>query len=143
MYYSTNFHRSDPFGFMRSVLRDFDRLNPGGAVQSRGFPAVNIWQGDEAVAVTAELPGIDPSDIDISVQENVLKISGTRKAPDLPEDVRWHRRERGYGSFSRAVRLPFNATDDKIEARMANGILRIVIGRPDEDKPKKIKIQAS
>ena len=143
MYFPTNFQRSDPFAVMRSLMRDFDRNSPRGAAQARGFPAVNVWQGDEAIAVTAELPGVNPSDIDISVQENVLKISGERKAPDLPDDARWHRNERGFGKFSRAVRLPFNASDDNVEARMVNGVLRIVIGRPEEHKPKKIEIKAA
>ncbi len=141
MLYPAYARSSDPFALMRSVLRDFDRFTSAGAVQPV-FPAVNVWQGDEALAITAELPGIDPSDIDISIKENVLTISGERKAPEVPEGARWHRNERGYGRFARAVRLPFAASEDKVEARMTNGVLRIVVGRPDEDKPKKIEIKA-
>lgn len=134
--------RSDPFALMQSMLSDFDRVMPTRAAQP-GFPAVNVWQGDETVAITAELPGIDPADIDISVKDNVLTLSGERKAPDIPEDAQWHRNERGYGKFTRAVRLPFAASDDKVEARLAHGVLRIVIGRPEADKPKKIEIKAA
>ncbi len=134
--------RSDPFALMQSMLRDFDRRIPTRAVQPV-FPTVNVWQGDEAVAITAELSGIDPADIDISVKDNVLTLSGERKAPEVPEGARWHRNERGYGKFTRTVRLPFAASDDKVEARMANGVLRIVVGRPEEDKPKKIEIKAT
>lgn len=141
MFYPTYTRRGDPFALMRSMMRDFDRETPVAAAQA-GFPAVNLWQGDEAVAVTAELPGIDPADIDISVKDNVLTLSGERRAPEVPEDARWHRNERGYGKFSRAIRLPFAATDDKVEARMTNGVLRVVIGRPEEDKPRKIEIKA-
>ena len=104
---------------------------------------MNVWQGDEAVAITAELPGVDPADIDISVKENVLTLSGERKAPEIPEGGRWHRNERGFGKFARSVRLPFVAAEDKVEARMTNGVLRIVIGRPEEDKPRKIEIKAA
>ena len=107
------------------------------------FPAVNVWQGPEAVAVTAELPGIEPGDIEISVKDNVLTLSGERKAPEVPDGARWHRNERVYGRFSRAIRLPFVASDDKVEARMANGVLWIVISRPEETKPKKIEIKAA
>lgn len=142
MYYPTYERRSDPFALMRSALRDFDRFTPTRAAQPV-FPAVNVWQGDEAVAVTAELPGIDPADVDISVKDNVLTITGERKTPELPEGVKWHRNERGYGNFTRVVRLPFTASDDKVEARMTNGVLRIVVGRPEKDKPKKIKIKAA
>lgn len=142
MLYPTYTRRSDPFALMQSMLRDFDGVMPTRAAQPV-FPAVNVWQGDEAVAVTAELPGIDPADIDISVKDNVLTLSGERRAPQVPEGARWHRNERGYGRFTRAVRLPFSASDDKVEARMANGVLRIVVGRPEDDKPKKIAIKAA
>ncbi len=142
MYYPTYTRRSDPFGVMRSMLRDVNRFIPTNSDQSV-FPAVNVWQGDDAVAVTAELPGIDPSDIDISVKDNVLTISGERKTPDVPDTARWHRNERRLGKFTRAIRLPFAASDDKVEARMTAGVLRIVVGRPDEDKPRKIEIKAA
>ncbi len=142
MLYPSYSRRGDPFALMRSMMRDFDSFAPTRTAQPV-FPAVNVWQGDEAVAVTAELPGVSPADIDISVQDNVLTIAGERKAPEAPEGARWHRNERGYGKFSRAVRLPFTASDDKVEARMTNGILRIVVGRPEEDKPKKIEIKAA
>lgn len=142
MYYSPYTRRSDPFALMRSMMRDFDRTSPARGATAV-FPAVNIWQGDEAVAITAELPGVDPADIDISVKDNVLTLSGERKVPDVPEGARWHLGERGYGKFGRTIRLPFAASDDKVEARMANGVLRIVVGRPEEDKPKKIEIKAA
>ena len=142
MLYPTYTRRSDPFALMRSMLRDFDRASPGRVTQPV-FPAVNVWQGDEAVAITAELPGVDPADIDISVKENVLTLSGERNAPEVPEGARWHRSERGFGRFARSVRLPFVAAEDKVEARMTNGVLRIVIGRPEEDKPRKIEIKAA
>lgn len=141
MLYPFYSRRSDPFALMQSMLGEFDRVAP-----ARGhpvFPAVNVWQGDEVVAVTAELPGIDPADIDISIKDNVLTLSGERRAPEVPEGARWHRNERGYGKFSRTVRLPFAASDDKVEARMVNGVLRIVVGRPEADKPKKIEIKAA
>ena len=134
--------RSDPFALMRSMLRDFDYFTPARTSQSV-FPAVNVWQGGEAVAVTAELPGVEPADIDISVKENVLTITGVRNAPEVPEGARWHRNERSYGKFSRAIRLPFIASDERVEAQMTNGILQILVGRPEEDKPRKIEIKAA
>ncbi|WP_240482110.1 Hsp20/alpha crystallin family protein [Ruegeria marisrubri] len=86
---------------------------------------------------------MDPADIEISVKDNVLTISGERKMPEVPEGARWHRNEREYGKFTRAIRLPFQASDDKVEARMANGVLRIAVGRPEEDLPKRIEIKAA
>lgn len=142
MLYPTYLRRSDPFALMRSMMRDLDR---GFWPSSRAaaFPAVNVWQGPEAVAVTAELPGIEPGDIEISVKDNVLTLSGERKAPEVPDGARWHRNERGYGKFSRAIRLPFTASDDKVEAKMTNGVLRIAISRSEAKKPKKIEIKAA
>ena len=142
MYFPGYTQRSDPFALMRSMLRDFDRSAPSRARQAV-FPAVNIWQGDDAVAVTAELPGVSPDDLDISVNGNVLTISGNRRPPENGEEATWHRRERGYGEFSRAVRLPFEAEDEKVEARLQNGVLRVVVGFPEEQKPRRIEIKAA
>jgi HSP20 family protein len=137
MLYPTYLRRSDPFALMRTMLRELE-------APVRGvFPAVNVWHGPEAVAVTAELPGMEPGDIEISVKDDLLTLSGERKAPTVPEGARWHRRERGFGKFSRTIRLPFAAREDRIEARMAHGVLRIAIARPDELKPKKIEIKAA
>ncbi|HHV69886.1 heat-shock protein Hsp20 [Ochrobactrum sp. 695/2009] len=142
MPYVTYLRRSDPFALMRSMMRDLDRgfwPSPFRAA----FPAVNVWQGAEVVAVTTELPGIEPGDIEIAVKDNVLTLSGESKAPQVLEGARWHRNERGYGKFSRAIRLPFAASDDKVEAKMTNGVLRIVISRAAAEKPKKIEIKAA
>ncbi len=90
--------RSDPFALMRSMMRDLDRdFWPSSRA---AFPAVNVWQGSEAVAVTAALAGVEPGDIEISIKDNVLTLSGERKAPEVPDGARWHRNERGYGKFS-------------------------------------------
>jgi len=141
MLYPTYSRRSDPFALMRSMMHDFDHAFVPASTQPV-FPNVNVWQGDDAVAVTAELPGVEPSDIEITVKGNVLTLSGERKAPEVPEGGLWHRNERLFGKFSRAIRLPFNASDDRVEARFVNGVLRIIVGRPEEDKPRKIKIKA-
>jgi HSP20 family protein len=144
MLYPTFYRRSDPFALMRSMLRDFEGTYPSPSLSAPSvFPAVNVWEGDDAVAVTAELPGVETDSIDITVKDNVLTLSGERKPPEVPDAARWHRNERSYGRFSRAIRLPFHATDDRVEARLQNGVLRIVIGRPEEDKPKRIEIKAA
>jgi HSP20 family protein len=141
MLYPTYLRRGDPFALMRSMMRDLDRRfwPPSRA----SYPAVNVWQGPEAIAVTAELPGLEPGDIEVALKDDILTISGERKAPEVAEGARWRRNERGYGKFSRAIRLPFAASGDKVEARMINGILSIVIARPEEMKPKKIEIKAA
>ncbi len=133
---------------MRRLQQDLDRswqtaqpmtTQP---MTARGFPAVNVWQGTDSTAVTAELPGIEPADIDIQVKEDLLTIAGERKAPQEDEQT-WHRRERGYGRFSRVVRLPYRVDPDKVEARFDNGVLQIELHRPEEDKPRRIDIKAA
>lgn len=140
MLYRTALYPADPFALMRRLSEDL-----GGAVNgaARSFPALNIWQSDEAAAITAELPGVEPGDIDIQVKDTLLTLSGERKAPDLPEGATWHRRERAFGRFTRAVRLPFRVDPEKVEARFADGVLRIAVGRPEDDKPRRIAIKAA
>ena len=142
MLYPRNIRTNDPLALMRSMMGDFDRTFVPATTQPV-FPAVNVWQGEEAVAITAELPGVEPSNIDITVKDNILTLSGERNAPEVPDGARWHRNERSFGKFSRTIRLPFRTSDDRVEARFQNGVLRILVGRPEEDKPKKIEIMAA
>lgn len=136
----TNTFATDPFAIMRRMSEAFDRnLDPAPNV----FPAVNVWQNDEAVAITAELPGVYPSDIEITIKDNVLTLAGERKLPDVGDDATWHRRERAFGRFARAIRLPFAGTDDQVEARFSNGVLRIAVARPEQDRPRRIEIRAA
>ena len=142
MLYPSVFRQSDPFSLMDSMLRGF-----GGAYEQTApqgvFPPVNIWQGPEAIAITAELPGVEADAIDITVKENVLTLSGERKPPQVPEGATWHRNERVYGKFARAIRLPFSASEENVEARLQNGVLLVVVGRPEKDRPRKIEIKAA
>jgi len=140
MLYRTTLYPADPFALMRRLSDEIDSMVFGAA---RAFPALNVWQSDEAAAITAELPGVEPGDIDIQMKDNVLTLSGERRAPDLPEGAIWHRRERAFGRFTRAIRLPFRVDPEKVEARFADGVLRIAVGRPDEDKPRRIAIKAA
>ncbi|MFC3101694.1 Hsp20/alpha crystallin family protein [Altererythrobacter lauratis] len=140
MFYRTALYPADPFAVMRRLSDSLDRMT---ARATSPFPPVNIWQNGEAAAITAELPGVEPGDIDIEVKDNILTLSGERKAPEHPEGASWHRRERAFGRFTRAIRLPFRLDPEKVEARFANGVLRIAVARPDEDKPRRIAIKAA
>jgi HSP20 family protein len=133
----------DPFAMMRRLQQDLNRsAQPAQPMAGRGFPAVNIWQGADSTAVTAELPGVEPADIDIQVKEDLLTIAGERKAPQ-EDGQTWHRRERGYGRFSRVLRLPYRVDPGNVEARFENGVLQVELHRPDEDKPRRIEIKAA
>jgi HSP20 family protein len=132
----------DPFTLMRRLQDEADRASVWPS-RASGFPPVNMWQGPDSAALTAELPGVDPADIDISVKDDVVTISGERKPPETDDATVWHRRERAYGRFSRVVQLPYRVDPERIEARMGDGVLQIELHRPEADKPRRIRINAN
>jgi|TARA_R110000851_G_scaffold253546_2_gene405985 HSP20 family protein len=135
----------DPFADLRQLQSQMNRMFDTGAQSSRdsSWPPVNMWLGDDSVVVTAEMPGVAQDDIDLTVRENTLIIAGKRNPPTDDEDAAWHRRERPQGDFSRSIRLPLRVDPDKVEARAKHGILEVEMGRPDAERPRKIKVKAS
>jgi len=134
-----------PFEELRSLQREMNRLFDGydsGTAMSR-FPALNVWGNEENVVVTAELPGLQPDDLDISVVNNQLTIKGERKSDKPSENAVCHRCERDTGRFVRTVRLPFTVESSKVSARYENGVLTIYLPRHEATKPKRIEIKAS
>lgn len=108
-----------------------------------GYPALNILTNQDGAVVTAELPGINLDDIDISIVGDLLTLTGNRQPDQLPEGARYHRQERGYGRFSRIIRLPFQVEVDRVEAVFKNGVLHISLPRPEADKPRKITVKSA
>jgi HSP20 family protein len=134
----------DPFIELRRMQSEMNRLSSGfGATTARDFPPINIWLGDNSVVVTAELPGVACDEVTISLQEDVLMLEGKREPKLQQDNVNWQRRERAYGTFSRAVQLPFRVDPEKVQARFDNGILEIELERLEADRPKKIEIRAA
>lgn len=105
------------------------------------FPLINLTENRDSYYVRAELPGLKAEDINISVTGNNLSISGERKIASEGENVRYHRREREAGSFSRVIALPGEADPDKVEATHLDGILTIVIPKAEATKPKQITVR--
>jgi HSP20 family protein len=132
----------DPFLELRRMQSEMNRLFSGYAPASREFPPINIWLGDNSVVVTSELPGVTRDDVTLNLQEDVLTLDGSRR-PSEEQGASWQRRERAYGTFSRAVQLPFRVDPDKVQARFNNGILEIELQRLEADRPKKIEIRAT
>jgi HSP20 family protein len=125
---------------MDEIFGDLDR-RPQGLLGAGVFPLVNLTEDKDNYYVRAELPGMKAEDINISATGNSLSISGERKIPSEGEDVRYHRRERNAGSFSRVLALPGEVDVDKIEASHVNGILTVVIPKAEVAKPKQISIR--
>jgi len=132
----------DPFLEMRRMQQEMNQRLAGLSADAvPEFPPINLWVGEDSVAVTAELPGISPDEVDLTVRENTLTLKGAREA--RPEDDKsvWHRRERPYGSFARTVQLPFRVDPGHVEAHFANGLLEVELHRPEADRPRKIEIR--
>ena len=105
------------------------------------FPPVNVWENADHVYVEAELPGMEPKDLEIHVSGgNQLTIKGERKQ-QLPEKAVTHRQERGVGSFTRSLTLPFDVDPEKVDARFENGVLLIDLAKHETAKPRKIAVK--
>lgn len=134
----------DPFQELRRISGEMDRLagQPWGA-RAAEYPPVNVWANEEETVVQAELPGMAPEDIEISVVQNALTVRGTRRPEDLKQGESVHRRERWTGTFVRTVELPFEVDSDGVQAQYRNGLLAVRLPRAAENKPRKIAVKAS
>ncbi len=143
-----------PWSDVSTALEDFERARrqmdrlvsaftgQGSApVVSGVFPALVVKENGDKIIVEAELPGINPQDLDINVHGNTLILSGERK-PDKVEDASYHRRERKWGSFRKAITLPDEVSPDAVQAECKNGVLTIVLPKAEQVKPKKIAIKS-
>jgi HSP20 family protein len=106
---------------------------------------MNVWTNEEGMVVTAELPGVNPDSIDISVTGagDQLIVRGFRSTFEAPENSTYHRRERNSGEFTRTFQLPFAVDAGKVEATYKLGILIISLPRAEAEKPRKIAIKAA
>ncbi len=104
-------------------------------------PAVDIYETDDAIVLEAELPGMNEKDIEIKVEDNVLTIRGERKFEEERKEENYYRMERFYGAFQRSFTLPPNIKTDKIKAEYKKGILKVIMPKKEQAKPKQIKIE--
>jgi HSP20 family protein len=123
----------DFFGPARRALRP---------LEMEWAPAVDLEETSDKVTIKAEVPGIDPKDIDISLSGEILSLKGEKKTEREEKGKNFHLVERSYGSFSRSLRLPAAVNADKIEATYKDGILTITCPKKEAVKPKAIKIKA-
>jgi len=103
-------------------------------------PAVDIYENEHELVVKADLPDIDPKDLDIRVENNILSIRGERKFEKQVSEDNYLRVERAYGSFSRSFSLANTVNPDGIKADYQNGVLTLVVPKREEAKPKQIKV---
>jgi HSP20 family protein len=128
----------DPFAeFARfdRKLRSDDRPAPAFK------PAVDIYEGKDAIVVKAELPGVKVEDVGIQVENDILTLSGERKLDKVEDKDGWHRVESTYGSFTRSFQLPKNVDTGAIEASMTDGVLTLKLPKRAEAQPRRIQVK--
>ena len=141
--------RWDPFRDLVTLREKMNRLFEE-AFTSRGeekdlvastwTPSVDIYETENALILTAELPSLEEKDIEIKIEDNTLTLKGERNLEKETKEENYHRIERSYGSFYRSFTLPRNIDQDKIHAESGTGILKITMPKKPELKPKKVKI---
>ncbi|MFZ3211218.1 MAG: Hsp20/alpha crystallin family protein [Terriglobales bacterium] len=104
------------------------------------IPPVDIYEDEQNVTLKVEVPGLDPKDVDVRVENNTLTIRGERKFEKDEKEENFHRVERHYGSFVRSFTLPNTVDPDNVKADYENGVLKIQLAKRAEAKPKQIKV---
>jgi HSP20 family protein len=138
---------ADPFRELRRLQDEMARLAgafgppAAPAAAAGGFPAVNVYAGRDGIAVVAELPGVQPGDLEVHAHRDTLTIRGTRRPAAGGDAQAYHRRERRSGAFTRTIQLPYRVDPERVEAQLEDGVLRLSLGRPEEDKPRRIEIR--
>ena len=147
-----NITRWDPFNEFTSLQDRFNQLlnqpffrgmAPSGeqSLTAPNFvPAVNVYEDEHTINIEADLPGIQEKDIDLSLENNVLTISGERKLENEEKKENFHRIERSYGRFTRSFTLPNTVDTENVNASFDSGVLKIALNKREEAKPKQIKI---
>ena len=106
-------------------------------------PSVDIFENDNEVVVKAEMPGMEAKDIDVRLENNVLTLKGERTFEKETKEENYHRIEREYGTFTRSFALPGAVTGEKVTAEYKDGVLKVVLPKKEETKPKAIKVAAA
>lgn len=133
--------------FRAEMDRMFDRFLGGDWPFTRAgglgnwLPTVDVTETDREVTVRAEVPGLDPDDLDISVIGQVLTISGEKKESSEKKGEDYYHSERRFGSFRRSVSLPASVDSEKVSAKHKNGVVTIVLPKVESERPKRIPVK--
>lgn len=147
----TNLTRWDPFQDMLSLREAMNQLLEESFVQTPGFsrggqafvPALDLSETPDAFIVEAAVPGIKSDDLNITVENNVLTISGELREEAERKERNYHRVERRFGKFQRSLALPNSVKADTINATLSDGVLRVEIPKAEEVKPRRITVNVN
>lgn len=138
--------RINPFRELAGFLENFADVNTA-ADNQQAFgsfvPAVDVYEDEHSLTLKLEVPGLNEEDINVTLENNTLTVSGERKFEKEEKEENFHRIERRYGSFTRTFRLPSTVDSEKVEAGYDKGILKITLAKRAEAKPKTIKIASA
>lgn len=140
--------RNDIDDFRKSIASlfdDFFNIKPSGFFENEWHPIVDVNEDSKTISVKAEIPGVDEKDINVTLEDNLLTISGEKKTEHTEEnkDKRYLVSERSYGSFSRTLQLPDNIKGSDIKAEFKKGVLTVNIPKQKVEEPKRIKIDVN
>jgi HSP20 family protein len=148
--------RWDPFQDLRNAQDELNQMSPmlahalglhaqqqgsGRADTAAWAPALDISERKDAYLVTVELPGVEVDDLEITLEDGLLTIQGERHFPQDSSEQQFHRVERRYGAFRRAITLPAHVLAERVEATADNGVLQIVVPKMEEATPKRIQVR--
>jgi HSP20 family protein len=115
----------------------------GGSVAAAWTPSCDVFEDQENLRIVLELPGVKPEDVKLSVENQVLTISGEKRQTAQEQSERWHRYERSYGTFERMFTLPNSVDADRIDARIDNGVLTVTLPKAERSKPRQIQVKGA
>ena len=137
--------RYEPWGLLNQMSKELDRSFRGAensdVATSDWTPAVDIKENDNGFVIVADIPGVDPKDIEVHMENGVLSIKGERESEKKEEKDGYKRVERSYGSFYRRFSMPETADATKINAKSKNGVLEVTIPKQEKEQPRKIEVQ--
>lgn len=136
---------NDPWSLLEQLRREMDRSYSQsadeGVTASDWVPAVDIREDDDSFVITADIPGVDPREIDVHTENGMLIIKGERNAEKKEQREGYKRVERAYGTFFRRFTLPDTADVEKIAARSQHGVLEVRIPKHEKLQPRKISVE--
>lgn len=127
---------------MGGLLDSFLDGGRWGMARAQSFPPVNVWEDSERLYVETEIPGIDPKEVDVRLEGNVLTIRGEKKQEQEEKRRNYHYVERQYGAFHRSVQLPASVDPEKVEAGYHDGVLTVTIAKRPEATARRITVKS-
>jgi HSP20 family protein len=149
--YLSNRRAADPFQSLRRLNSFLDEAftswpiqrEENGTLTASWTPAVDVFEDKDSVKIVAELPGVKPEDVKLSIENNVLTLRGEKKQVAEEKTERVHRYERAYGFFERSFALPNTVDAERAEARYDTGLLTIQLPKVERARPREIEVKVS